>query len=44
MDRLLKYKNPRLLKIIEIEDSFQKHKARLLKIETTKHQKKDIVL
>ena len=44
MDRLYQLKNPRLLKVLEIEDNYQKHKARLLKIETAKSQKKELVL
>ena len=37
MEKFLQYKNPRLLKVLEIEDNYQKHKARLLRIETTKN-------
>ena len=44
MDKVYQYKNPRLIKVLEIEDNYQKHKARLLKIDTTKNQRKDLVL
>ena len=44
MDRLYHYKNPRLIKVLEIEDNYQKHKARLLKIETAKNQRRDLAL
>lgn len=44
MDRSIQYKNPRLLKVLEMEDNFQKHKARLFNINTTKTQKKNFVM